>query len=167
MEQVMSGFLIAAKLVAAFCIAATFMAGCALVQTSGISSQIAIGWVLIIASIIVMGTTVRFWAAGFFGFIAYGALRCLGATLFASSVRVSPFYMLSLAASLFAMSTLSNLGQVVIGVAELRTLYGTGHGRSKAPELEIAHARLVVNAAICVTSFLVEVWQQEVKSRRS
>jgi hypothetical protein len=63
--------------------------------------------------------------------------------------------------------TLSNLGQIVIGVAELRTLYGTGHGRSKVPELEIAHARLVVNAAITVASFLVEVWQQDVKSRRA
>lgn len=106
MEQVKSGLLIAAKLVAAFCIAATFMAGCALVQTSAISSQVAVGWVLIAASIIVMATTVRFWAAGFFGFIAYGALRCLGATLFASSLRVSSLYMLSLAASLFAMSIL-------------------------------------------------------------
>jgi hypothetical protein len=36
-----------------------------------------------------MATTVRFWAAGFFGFIAYGALRCLGATLFASSLRAN------------------------------------------------------------------------------
>jgi hypothetical protein len=61
--------------------------------------------------------------------------------------------------------TLSNLGQVVVGVAELRTLYGTGHGRSKVPELEIAHVRLTVNAAISVASFLVEVWQDEIKAR--
>jgi Abortive infection C-terminus len=32
--------------------------------------------------------------------------------------------------------TLSNLGQIVIGVAEIRTLYGTGHGRSRSRELE-------------------------------
>jgi hypothetical protein len=56
--------------------------------------------------------------------------------------------------------TLSNLGQVVIGVAELRTLYGTGHGRSKSIELELAHARLVVNAAISIATFLLEVWQE-------
>ena len=55
--------------------------------------------------------------------------------------------------------TLSNLGQVVQGVAELRTLYGTGHGRSKAPEVERAHARLVVNAALTVATFLLELWQ--------
>jgi hypothetical protein len=57
--------------------------------------------------------------------------------------------------------TLSNLGQVVQGVAELRSLYGTGHGRSKSRELEIAHARLVVNAAITVATFLLEIWQEQ------
>jgi hypothetical protein len=57
--------------------------------------------------------------------------------------------------------TLSNLGQVVIGVAELRNLYGTGHGRSKSLELELAHARLVVNAAISIATFLLEVWQEK------
>jgi len=56
--------------------------------------------------------------------------------------------------------TLSNLGQVVYGVAELRSLYGTGHGRSRSKELEIAHARLVVNAAITIATFLLEVWQE-------
>ncbi|HSZ01940.1 MAG TPA: hypothetical protein VK788_20760 [Terriglobales bacterium] len=105
-EQVKSGFLIAGKLVAAFCIAATFMAGCALAQTAAITSQIAIGWLLIIGSIVVMATTVRFWAAGFFGFIAYGALRFLGGTLFASSLHLSALYMLSLTASLLGMGIL-------------------------------------------------------------
>jgi hypothetical protein len=57
--------------------------------------------------------------------------------------------------------TLSNLGQVVIGVAELRTLYGTGHGRSKSHELQLAQARLVVNAAISVATFLLEVWKEK------
>jgi hypothetical protein len=82
------------------------MAGCAFVQTAGISYQTAIGWLLIIVSIVVMATTARFWAAGFLGFIAYGALRCLGGTLFASSLHLSALYMLSLTASLFAMSIL-------------------------------------------------------------
>jgi Abortive infection C-terminus len=56
--------------------------------------------------------------------------------------------------------TLSSLGQVVQGVAELRSLYGTGHGRSKSPELEVAHARLVVNAAVTMATFLLEIWQE-------
>ncbi len=54
--------------------------------------------------------------------------------------------------------TLSNLGQVVIGVAEVRKLYGTGHGnRYQLRELEIAHARLVVNAAVTIATFLMEI----------
>lgn len=55
--------------------------------------------------------------------------------------------------------TLSNLGQVVVGVAEVRNLFGTGHGRSRARELNVAHARLVVNAALTLATFLLEVWQ--------
>jgi hypothetical protein len=106
-EQVKSGFLIAGKLVAAFCIAVVFLSGCALVHEAASSSQTAIGWLLIILSIVVMASTVRFWAAGFVGFIAYGALRCFGGTLFASSLRVSALLMLSVAASLLAMSVLS------------------------------------------------------------
>lgn len=57
--------------------------------------------------------------------------------------------------------TLSNLGQVVHGVAELRSLDGTGHGCSKSRELEVAHARLVVNSAITIAAFLLEIWQEE------
>ena len=53
--------------------------------------------------------------------------------------------------------TLNNLGQIVIGVDELRNLYGTGHGRYRSKELDIAHSRLVVNAAITVATFLLEV----------
>lgn len=52
---------------------------------------------------------------------------------------------------------LSNLGQIVTGVTEVRNIYGTGHGRLRSREVEIAHARLVVNAAITVATFLVEV----------
>lgn len=55
---------------------------------------------------------------------------------------------------------LSNLGQVVLGVVELRSLYGTGHGRSKGRDLEIAHARLVVNAAITIATFALEIRQE-------
>lgn len=57
--------------------------------------------------------------------------------------------------------TLSNLGQVVVGVSELRNLYGTGHGRIKSPELQLAYARLVVNAAISVATFFLEAWEEK------
>ena len=62
--------------------------------------------------------------------------------------------------------TLSSLGQIVVGVAEVRNLYGTGHGRSKSHELEIAHARLVVNAAISVATFLLESGRIVIESTR-
>jgi len=106
-EQVKSGFLIAGKLVAASCIAAIFLSGFALVEEEAGSSQMTIGGLLIVLSIVGMASTVRFWAAGFVGFIAYGALHCFGGTLFASSLRISAPLMLSVTASLFAMSILS------------------------------------------------------------
>lgn len=56
---------------------------------------------------------------------------------------------------------LGNLGQVVTGVAQVRNGYGTGHGRVNARELEIAQARLVVNGAVAITTFLLEVWQAQ------
>jgi hypothetical protein len=105
-EQVKSGFLIAGKLVAAFCIAAVFLSACALIQEGVSPSRTVIAWLLITLSIVVMSVTVRFWAAGFVGFVALAALRLFGGTLFASSLRVSPLYMLSLAGSMFAMTIL-------------------------------------------------------------
>jgi hypothetical protein len=60
-EQVKSGFLIAGKLVAAFCLAAVFLSGCALVHEAASSSEIVIGWLLITLSIVVMAFTVSFW----------------------------------------------------------------------------------------------------------
>jgi hypothetical protein len=56
---------------------------------------------------------------------------------------------------------LGNLGQVVTGVAQVRNGYGTGHGRVNARELEIAQARLVVNGAVAIATFLLEVWQAQ------
>ncbi|KKK48191.1 hypothetical protein LCGC14_3147630, partial [marine sediment metagenome] len=53
--------------------------------------------------------------------------------------------------------TLSNLGQIVVGVAEIRNLYGTGHGRHNSAELELTHVRLMVNAAITLATFLLEI----------
>ncbi len=52
---------------------------------------------------------------------------------------------------------LSNLGQVVIKIAELRNLYGTGHGKeNKRKGLTPRHAKLVVNAGITLCTFLLE-----------
>ncbi len=62
--------------------------------------------------------------------------------------------------------TLSNLGQVVIGVNEVRNFFGTGHGRFQSREIKLAHARLTVNAAVSVATFLVEVASNENRGHR-
>lgn len=55
---------------------------------------------------------------------------------------------------------LSNLGTIAQGLAELRNLYGTGHGRgSDARGLGPRHARLAVGAASTLATFLFETHQ--------
>jgi len=51
---------------------------------------------------------------------------------------------------------LSNLGTISHNMAELRNLYGTGHGKSKNYRGLSAHARLAVNSSLALTVFLVE-----------
>jgi hypothetical protein len=57
--------------------------------------------------------------------------------------------------------TLNNLVQIVVGVAELRGLYGTGHGRSKAPDPDPAFAHLIVVSAVAVATFVLETWEAQ------
>lgn len=53
--------------------------------------------------------------------------------------------------------TLANLGQVAQGIAELRNLYGTGHGRAgRTSAIKPRHARLAVGAATTLALFLLE-----------
>lgn len=60
--------------------------------------------------------------------------------------------------------TLSNLGQVVTGIDELRNLYGTGHGRTKRSGISPRHARLVVSAGAALTIFLMETFEYHQQS---
>ena len=56
---------------------------------------------------------------------------------------------------------LSNVGTIAQGLAELRGLYGTGHGKTaNAIVLESRHARLAVNAANTLGTFLFETFQK-------
>lgn len=56
---------------------------------------------------------------------------------------------------------LSNLGQVVIKLSELRNLYGTGHGKEKVRNgLNERHAKLAVGAGITLSTFLLETFEQ-------
>lgn len=55
---------------------------------------------------------------------------------------------------------LSNLGSVAVGIAELRNLYGSGHGRGQQPKgLTARHAKLVVGAGTTLCSFLLETYE--------
>lgn len=59
-------------------------------------------------------------------------------------------------------SVLQGLAQVVHGTAELRNLYGRGHGRASASSgITPRHARLVVGAAMTWSDFVVETWQAQ------
>ncbi len=52
---------------------------------------------------------------------------------------------------------LSNLGAIGNGLAELRGLYGTGHGRhASSTGLSVRHARLAVGASTTLVTFLFE-----------
>ena len=49
------------------------------------------------------------------------------------------------------------LAQTVVGTAELRNRYGTGHGRARRPSgLGPRHARLVASSAIALSRFMLD-----------
>lgn len=55
---------------------------------------------------------------------------------------------------------LSNLGSVVIKLAELRNLYGTGHGtEKKRVGMQPRHAKLAVGAGITLCTFLLDTFK--------
>lgn len=61
---------------------------------------------------------------------------------------------------------LSSLGQVGHGLAELRNLYGSGHGRSgRVRGLTPRHARLAVGAASTLVQFLFDTHMERTTSR--
>lgn len=55
---------------------------------------------------------------------------------------------------------LSNLSSVAIGIAELRNLYGSGHGKGqKTAGLTARHAKLVVGAGTTLCVFLLDTYE--------
>lgn len=60
---------------------------------------------------------------------------------------------------------LSNLGAVAIGVAELRNLYGSGHGRSQRRVVDPRLARLVVGMGGALCKFLLETYEDRQKRK--
>lgn len=74
---------------------------------------------------------------------------------------LDPKAAVTIAGSKLLCRTLNNLGQVVIGVDQLRNLVGTGHRRSRGPQIDPVHARLAVNAAATIAIYLLEIWQSQ------
>lgn len=61
---------------------------------------------------------------------------------------------------------LRNLGALTQYLAELRGLYGSGHGRNGAYRgLEPRHARLAVGAAVAFIDFITETYQHRINQR--
>lgn len=59
---------------------------------------------------------------------------------------------------------LGNLSNIVQGMAELRNMYGTGHGKvGKTSVIQSRHAKLVVGAAITLGSFMFDTYQERIK----
>jgi Abortive infection C-terminus len=55
---------------------------------------------------------------------------------------------------------LSNLGSVAVGIAELRNLYGSGHGKGqKSQGLSSRHAKLVVGSGTTLCVFLLDTYE--------
>lgn len=62
---------------------------------------------------------------------------------------------------------LSNLGTVAQGLAELRSLYGSGHGKhARVTGLQPRHARLAVGAACTLAVFLFETYQERKRNKQ-
>jgi hypothetical protein len=58
----------------------------------------------------------------------------------------------------------SNLASVLQGLAELRNLYGTGHGKDGTTQtLTPRHAKLAVGAAATLATFLFETYKEKVE----
>lgn len=64
--------------------------------------------------------------------------------------------------------TLSNLGQIVTNITEIRNAYGTGHGKlDNESGLKSYHTRLVVNSGVTLAKFLTEVSQDQKTDQQS
>ena len=58
---------------------------------------------------------------------------------------------------------LGSLGQIAIGIDDLRNIYGTGHGRIRHSGITPRHARLVVSSGAALAAFLMETHEYHFK----
>src|SRR6266567_174982 len=87
LEQVKSGFQIVGRMLAVFGVALGFLIGCRKIQTPQVPLDLLIGIIIVVVSVGVMIATARYWAAWFFGLVAYCAWRFLSRGFFLASVN--------------------------------------------------------------------------------
>lgn len=57
--------------------------------------------------------------------------------------------------------TLNNFGQIVVGIAEIRNMAGTGHGNTTRPDVDKNHALLVLNSVYIVSTYLIRLFHDQ------
>lgn len=108
LEQVKSGFRIVGRMLAVFGVALGFIVGCVKIQTPELPHDLLFGIVLVVLSIGIMVGTARYWAAWFFGLVAYCAWRCLSrGFLLASAHHISMLLMAGMFTGLLVMAFLT------------------------------------------------------------
>ncbi len=86
LEQVKSGFRIVGRMLAVFSVALGFLIGCRKIQIPQLPHDPLIGIIIVVLSVGIMIATARYWAAWFFGLVAYCAWRFLSRGFFLASV---------------------------------------------------------------------------------
>jgi len=108
LEQVKSGLRLVSKMLAAFGTVLLFIDGCSRIQAVELPQYSLVGIAMVTLSICIMLVTVRYWAASFFGLVAYIALRCLiRGLLFASTNHISTLSIARLFAGLLVAALLT------------------------------------------------------------
>ena len=105
-EQVKSGFKIVGAMLASFAAMVLFFIGYIAV-TSPEKQRVVLGSVLLLATIITMFFTVRFWAKWFCGIASYVAVRSTFLIFSVQKGQLSPWVAIALTASLWLMAILS------------------------------------------------------------
>jgi hypothetical protein len=105
-EQVKSGFRIVGAFLASFAAMLLFRAGYINI-TNPNTQRVGLGWVILLATVITMLFTVRFWADWFCGIAGYLAVRSTFLMFFSQKEQVFVWTALGLTASLWLMAILA------------------------------------------------------------
>jgi hypothetical protein len=105
-EQVKSGFRIVGAILTSFAAIVLFTVGYIDI-TKPEKQHVALGWVILLTTVVSMLFTVRFWATWFCGIVSYLAVRLTWFVLLGQKERLSLWIAIGLCASLWFMAILS------------------------------------------------------------